>query len=166
MKLRETRGPRWRRRERNGWHTGNAFCSKARVARSCFSRPTPPHIECGERRSFHPSSSWLRGAAIERGDLGDIITLTANQACVGHGEPSCDSGIAFFTSEPSRTSSGLTVSLCPVARLKIKYSPGADSLSSLTRNFAASRSVATPSQRTLPPPCRLKISNGGTMAAS
>src|SRR5690242_5961900 len=56
-------------------------------------------------------------------------------------------------------------SLCPVARLKIKYSPGIDSANSLTRSLAASRSVATPpSQRTLPPPCLLKMSNGGTIA--
>jgi hypothetical protein len=54
-------------------------------------------------------------------------------------------------------------SLCPVARLKIKYSPGTDSANSLTRSLAASRSVATPSQRTLPPPCLLKMSNGGTI---
>jgi len=45
-----------------------------------------------------------------------------------------------------------------------KVFAGIDSANSLTRSLAASRSVATPSQRTLPPPCLLKMSNGGTIA--
>jgi len=66
-------------------------------------------------------------------------------------------------SEESRTSSRLTSSLRPDTRLKIKYSPGTHSTNSLTRSLAASRSATTSSQRTLPPGCLLKISNGGTI---
>jgi hypothetical protein len=62
-----------------------------------------------------------------------------------------------FASGPS----GLMSSLRPAARLKMKYSPGLDATSSLTRTLAASRSVTTPSQRTPPPPSLLKISKGG-----
>src|ERR1700730_11673603 len=70
---------------------------------------------------------------------------------------------AHYVAVLTTTSSRLTSNLRPDARLKIKYSPGTHSTSSLTRSLAASRSATTSSQRTPPPGCLLKISNGGTI---
>ena len=52
-----------------------------------FLRPRPL-TSCVERDDYFPRQRLgQQGAAIERcNEIGDIIALTANQACVGHGD--------------------------------------------------------------------------------